>query len=93
MGSQQEMESKEEAMWENLPVVVLPDWTLGQEELLETLQKYVMSEHFLKTGFRKGWESLFLGYWRKRILQDAEREDFVLSDTTMHLYIFSRTCT
>ena len=69
-----------EAMWDNLPVVVLPNWTLRQEELLETLQNYVMSKTFWETDFETGWERLFLGYWRHRVLRDAGRENDVFID-------------
>ena len=67
-------------MWEDLPAVVLDDWNLSQGQLLAKLQNYVRSEKFLSTDFQRGWERLFLGYWRRRILRDAGREDDILLD-------------
>lgn len=71
--------SKREAMWASLPVVVLSNWTLSQEELLAALQKYVMSDVFFK-DFDKGWARLFLGYWRNRVLRDAGRGRETVTD-------------
>lgn len=52
--------SEREAMWESLPVVVLSNWTLSQEELSAALQKYVMSDFFKKQILIKDGQGFFL---------------------------------
>jgi len=70
--------TKEGGMLEDLPAVVLDNWDLNQEQLLAKLRDYIRSEEFLSTDFQRGWERLFLGYWRRRVLRDAGREDDIL---------------
>jgi len=67
-------------MWKDLPVVRLDGWNFTQHELLEKLQKYVQSREFAETNFGRGWERLFLGYWRRRVLKDAGRESDIIRD-------------
>ena len=67
-------------MWEDLPAVVVDSWDLSQKELLQALQSYVRSDKFLSADFNRGWERLFLGYWRRRVLKDAGREKDVVRD-------------
>jgi hypothetical protein len=48
--------------------------------LVKILQEYIQSDAFIKTDFSKGWERLFLGYWRHRIASDAGREHDLVQD-------------
>ena len=67
-------------MWEDLPAVAVNSWDLSQKELLLALQNYVRSDKFLSADFSRGWERLFLGYWRRRVLKDAGREKDLVRD-------------
>uniref|UniRef100_A0A7S4I1X6 Uncharacterized protein n=1 Tax=Odontella aurita TaxID=265563 RepID=A0A7S4I1X6_9STRA len=48
--------------------------------IVRAAQEYIESDEFRYGSFDKGWERLFLRYWRRRILRDAGREKDILMD-------------
>ena len=67
-------------MFQDLPVIELQHFRYSQEDLVKILQDYIQSDAFIKTDFSKGWERLFLGYWRHKIASDAGRQHDLVQD-------------
>ncbi|KAG7348986.1 hypothetical protein IV203_011583 [Nitzschia inconspicua] len=62
-------------LFDDLPVLVVPDLDKKhtRSEYLEIVRQYILSPEFQSNDFEKGWEKLFLRYWRRRVLKEAGR--------------------
>jgi len=66
-------------LFRDLPVLRMPNLLSTDRKLKLTardyetaMRRYVRSDEFRNNDFQKGWERLFLRYWRRRILKDAD---------------------
>lgn len=70
-------------LFADLPVIeVTADLgSMSASQLLALTRGYVTSPAFRNNDFEKGWERLFLRYWRRRMLSEAGR-DIVTDENT-----------
>jgi len=66
-------------LYQDLPVLELEDFDKQRtrSEYLQIFRAYIESPEFQNTDFEKGWNKLFLWYWRRRLLEVGGR----LADT------------
>lgn len=69
-----------ELIFQDLPILRLNGWNLTQRQLLQKMRDYVQSPEFIKNNFDKGWERMFLSYWRNKVLKDAGRLHEIVHD-------------
>ena len=69
-------------LYQDLPVFEMNDFTKNRTraEYLQEMRNYLQSDAFRNLDLDKGWERLFLRYWRRSILKWAKRDQFILED-------------
>jgi hypothetical protein len=65
-------------LFDDLPVDFDKNRTRG--EYLKIMREYIASATFQGRDFEGGWKKLFLRYWRRRVLEAADRK--VIIDPT-----------
>ena len=68
-------------LFENLPVLEMnlrAMRSMSKLDMLRAMRDYVRSDAFVNADFEKGWERLFLRYWRRDILKAAGRDKDIL---------------
>lgn len=75
-------------LFQDLPVLQVDDWhkIKSQEDLLKLMREYVASPAFQNNTFDKGWERLFLKYWRNKVLEDSGRKQHIVKDEAGNQY-------
>jgi hypothetical protein len=76
-------------LFDDLPVLVLENFGKHRTRLeyLEIMRDYIASPKFQDQDFEKGWETLFLRYWRRRVLEAAGRTVTVDPATGKEYYL------
>ena len=66
-------------LFRDIPILMLRNWNLTQQELVEKMRNYIYSPEFRDNDFL-GWDRLFLKHWRRQVLSDAGRLDEIVED-------------
>ena len=70
-------------LFDDLPVIELElmhQKNHTRSEYLQIMKDFIESPKFLNADFEKGWERLFLRYWRRHILKMAKRDGNIWTD-------------
>lgn len=60
-------------MYADLPVLVLDTFNISHAQFKIRALEFLTSRAFTSSNFDRGWEQLFMGYWRRRVLVAAGR--------------------
>lgn len=70
-------------LYDDLPVIEVERMhqkNRSRAEYLQIMKDYIQSPKFLNANFEKGWERLFLRYWRRHTLKMANRDGEIWTD-------------
>eukprot|EP00041_Stephanoeca_diplocostata_P005873 m.69915 g.69915 ORF g.69915 m.69915 type:complete len:135 (+) comp16048_c0_seq11:1805-2209(+) len=60
-------------LYDPFPVLVLDSFNITHQNFKTRALAYLNSDAFRSSDFARGWERLFMGFWRRRVLEAAGR--------------------